>query len=181
MTEQAAATRYARALFEVSLDGGDPQRTERDVAAFQELVDGHPTLAQVVGNPAISPVVKKAIVAAILERTPRTADVVKRLLLMLAERGRLHLLPALLGVYRERVMEHLGVVRARVTTAEPLDRKRVASINQRLNAATGRQVTIETSVDEDLVGGMVTRIGGTVFDGSLAHHLDRLKQRFLTA
>lgn len=181
MTEQAAATRYARALFEVSLDGGDPQRTDRDLAAFQELVDGHATLGHIVGNRAISPVVKKAIVAAILERTPKTADVVKRLLLMLAERGRLHLLPTLLGVYRERLMEHLGVVRARVTTAEPLDRKRVASINKRLNTATGRQVTIEAAVDEGLVGGMVTRIGGTIFDGSLAHHLDRLKQRFLTA
>ena len=181
MTEQAAATRYARALFEVSLDSGDPQRTDRDLKAFQELVDGHATLGQVVRNRAISPVVKKAIVAAILERTPKTAAVVKRLLLMLAERGRLHLLPALLGVYRERLMDHLGVVRASVTTAEPLDRKRVTSINQRLNSATGRQVTIDASVDEGLVGGMVTQIGGTVFDGSLAHHLDRLKQRFLTA
>ncbi len=181
MTEQAAATRYARALFEVSLDSGDPQRTDRDLKAFQELVDGHATLGHVVRNRAISPVVKKAIVAAILERTPKTAAVVKRLLLMLAERGRLHLLPALLGVYRERLMDHVGVVRASVTTAEPLDRKRVSSINQRLNSATGRQVTIEASVDEGLVGGMVTQIGGTVFDGSLAHHLDRLKQRFLTA
>lgn len=181
MTEQAAATRYARALFEVSLDSGDPQRTERDLAAFQELVDGHDTLGQVVRNRAISPAVKKAIIAAILERTPKTADVVRRLLLMLAERGRLHLLPVLLATYRERLMDHLGVVRARVTTAEPLDRKRVASINQKLNAATGRQVRVEASVDDGLVGGMVTRIGGTVFDGSLAHHLDRLKRRFMTA
>ena len=181
MTEQAAATRYARALFEVSLDSGDPQRTERDLAAFQELVDGHATLGEVVRNRAISPVVKKSIVEAILKRMPKTADIVKRLLAMLAERGRLQLLPAVLALYRERLMEHLGVVRARVATAEPLDRKRVASINQRLNAATGRQVTIAAAVDEDLVGGMVTQIGGTVFDGSLAHHLDRLKQRFLTA
>ena len=181
MTEQAAATRYARALFEVSLDSGDPQRSERDLAAFQELVDGHEALGQVVLNRAISPGVKKAIVAAILDRTPKTADVVRRLLLMLAERGRLHLVPVLLAVYRERLMDHLGVVRARVTTAAPLDRKRVASINQKLNAATGRQVQVEASVDEGLVGGMVTRIGGTVFDGSLAHHLDRLKQRFMTA
>lgn len=180
MTEQAAAGRYARALFEVSLDGGDPRRTERDLAAFQELVDGHEALGRVVRNRAVSPVVKKSVVAAILERT-KTADVVERLLLMLAERGRLHLLPALLAVYRERLREHLGVVRARVTTAEPLDRKRVASINRKLNAATGREVTIETAVDADLVGGMVTRIGGTVFDGSLAHHLGRLRQRFLTA
>ncbi len=180
MTEQAAAGRYARALFEVSLDGGDPRRTERDLAAFRELVDGHAALGRVVRNRAVSPVVKKAVVAAILERT-QTADVVKRLLLMLAERGRLHLLAALLAAYRERLREHLGVVRARVTTAEPLDGKRVASINRQLNAATGRDVTVETAVDEDLVGGMVTRIGGTVFDGSLAHHLGRLRQRFLTA
>lgn len=181
MTEQAAAGRYARALFEVSLDGGDPRRTERDLAAFQELVDGHAALGRVVRNRAVSPVVKKAVVAAILERAPKTADVVRRLLLMLAERGRLHLLPALLAAYRERLREHLGVVRARVTTAAPLDGKRVASINRKLNAATGREVTIETAVDEALVGGMVTRIGGTVFDGSLAHHLGRLRQRFLTA
>lgn len=181
MTEHAAATRYARALFEVSLDSGDPQRTERDLAAFQQLVDGHGTLGRVVLNRAISPVVKKAIVEKILARTPRTADVVKRLLLMLAERGRLHLLPVLLAVYRDRLMDHLGVVRARVTTAAPLDRKRAAAINKQLNTATGRQVTIEASVDEGLVGGMVAQIGGTVFDGSIAQHLDRLKQRFLTA
>ena len=181
MTEQAAVTRYARALFDVSLDSGDPQRSERDLEAFHALVDGHETLSRVVHNRAISPVVKKAVVAAILDRTPKTSAVVKRLLLMLAERGRLHLLPALLAAYRERLMEHLGIVRARVTTAEPLDRKRVASITRKLGAATGRQVTLETAVDEDLVGGMVTRIGGTVFDGSLAHHLARLRQRFMTA
>ena len=181
MTEQAAATRYARALFDVSLDGHDPQRTERDVAAFQELVDGHPTLARVLLNRAIPPVRKREIVAVILDRTPATSPVVRRLLLMLAERGRLGLLPALLAVYRDRLLDHLRIVRARVTTAEPLDAGRVASITRSLEAATGRQVRIETAVDASLVGGMVTRIGGTVFDGSVARHLDRLKQRFMVA
>ena len=181
MTEQAAASRYARALFEVSLDGGDPQQTAKDIAAFQQLVDGHATLGRVLLNRAISTVAKRAIVAAILDRTPKTSPVVRRLLLMLAERGRLHLLPALQSVYRDRLMAHLGTVRARVTTAEPLDSRRVASITRRLKDATGRQVAIDTAVDESLVGGMVTQIGGTVFDGSLAHHLDRLRQRFMTA
>ncbi|MDE2905441.1 MAG: ATP synthase F1 subunit delta [Acidobacteriota bacterium] len=181
MTEQAAANRYARALFEVSLDSGDPRRTDGDVAAFQQLVDGHPILARVVRNRAIATVAKRAIVEAILDRTPETSPVARRLLLMLAERGRLHLLPMLLAAYRDRLTAHLGIVRARVTTAAPLDAGRVASITEQLKAATGRQVTLETAVDESLVGGMVTRIGGTIFDGSLAHHLDRLRQRFMTA
>lgn len=181
MTEQAAASRYARAAFEVSLDRGNAQRTERDIAAFQDLVGGHPTLGRVLLNRAISTVAKRAIVAAILDRTPETSPVVRRLLLMLAERGRLHLLPALQSVYRDHLMAHLGTLRARVTTAEPLDAGRVASTTRRLKDATGRQVTIDTAVDESLVGGMVVQIGGTIFDGSLAHHLDRLRQRFLTA
>jgi len=120
-------------------------------------------------------------VAAILDRMPQTSAVVRRLLLMLAERGRLHLLPALLAAYRDRLTEHLGIARARVTTAAPLDAPRTESIARKLQAATGRQVELETAVDESLVGGMVAQVGGTVFDGSIAHHLDRLGQRFRTA
>ena len=78
MTEQAAANRYARALFEVSLDSGDPRRTDGDVAAFQQLVDGHPILARVVRNRAIATVAKRAIVEAILDRTPETSPVARR-------------------------------------------------------------------------------------------------------
>ena len=178
MTNRAAATRYARALFEVSLDGGDPERAERELSAFQELLDGHRTLASALVNPAISPMRKRAVMAAILEPA-ETAEVLKRLLLMLAERDRLGLLPDLIDVYRERLMDHLEIVRARVTTAQPLDAARVESISQTLAAATGRKVTIETAVDDSLVGGIVTQIGSTVYDGSLAHHLGRLKQRFM--
>ena len=181
MTDQAAATRYARALFEVSLDSGDVERTERDLIAFQTLVDGHRMLARALLNPAIPPARKRAVIAAILERTPETAPVVRRLLRMLAERDRLSLLPALIEAYRDRLMDYRQIVRARVTTAEPLEAGRVASITRTLEAATGRQVTIETAVDAGLVGGLVTEIGGTVFDGSLAHHLDSLRQRFMTA
>lgn len=181
MTEQAAATRYARALFDVSVDRDDPQRTGREVAAFQKLVDDNPMLGQVVRNRAISPVAKRAIVAAILDRTRPASPVAGRLLLMLAERGRLHLLPALLAGYRDRLLEHRGVVRVRVTTSEELKPKHVESVTRKLQEAVGRQVKIEAADDEHLLGGMVIRIGGTVFDGSLAHHLDRLRRRFLAA
>ena len=181
MKDQAAATRYARALFEVSRDSGDMDRAERDLAAFQDLVDGHPTMERALLNPAIPPSRKRAVVTAVLDRIPETAPAVRRLLRMLAERDRLGLLPALIEAYRDALLDHRQVVRARVTTAEPLETGRITSITRTLEAATGRQVRLETSVDTSLVGGMVTQIGGTVFDGSLAHHLDSLRQRFITA
>ncbi len=179
MTNRAAAVRYARALFEVSRDSGDPEQTDRDLSAFQTIVEDHAALSRTLLNPAIPSVRKRVVVDAILTKT-ETSAIVTRLLLMLADRDRLSLLPDLREVYGDLLMDHLGVVRARITTAEPLDTARLESITQTLATATGRKVTIQTTVDDAIVGGMVTQIGSTVFDGSLAHHLGRLRQRFMT-
>ncbi len=181
MTDYAAAARYARALFEVSLDSGDASRTDQDLAAFAALLDEHALLSRTLLNPVVPPSRKRAVVEAVLARLPDCATVVKRLVLMLTERDRLALLPAVRDVFHDQLLEHRRIVRARVTTAEPLDVGRVAALRRTLEVATGREVQVETAVDAELVGGMVTRIGGTVFDGSVAHHLARLRQRFMTA
>ena len=99
------------------------------------------------------------------------------MLLILAERDRLDILPDLVSVYRERVLEYQKVVQAEVTTAEPLAPGRLEQLQQRLGAAMGRTVTLTTRVDPALIGGMVTRIGGTVYDGSVATQLAALRQR----
>ena len=179
MTDRTAATRYARALLDVSLTDGHPQRVEPELAAFGGLLQEHATLGSALLNPAIAPLRKRAVVSDILERTGDTSAIVSRLLLMLAERDRLGLLSEILEVYRGRLMDHLQVVRARITTATPLSAERQQSIERTLAQATGRQVMIETSVDPALVGGLVTQIGSKVYDGSVARHLDRLKQRFM--
>lgn len=181
MTDYAAATRYARALFEASLDGGDPSRTDQDLAAFSALLDEHALLSRALLNPAVPAPRKRAVVDAVLAKLPACAPVVQRLLLMLAERDRLALLPAVREVFHDQLLDHRHIVRAHVTTAEPLEASRMAAIRRTLEAATGREVQVETAVNAELVGGMVTRIGGTVFDGSLAHHIARLRQRFMTA
>ena len=178
MTQRAAATRYARALLEVSLQDGDPDRVERDLGAFAALLDEHPTLGRALLNPAVSPVRKRAVVSGILERAGALSPIVARLLQMLGERDRLGLVPELLEVYRERLNDHRGITRARITTAEPLDDARAAAFEKTLGQATGRQVRVERSVEPALVGGLVAQVGGIVYDGSVARHLDRLRQEF---
>ena len=181
MTDYAAATRYARALFEASVDGGDPGRAEADLTEFTSLIDEHPLLARALLNPAVPPSRKRAVVEAVIEKLPEMSPLVTRLLVMLADRDRIALLPALHEVFRDRLLDHRQVVRARVTTAKPLTPPHVAAITRSIETVTGREVQVETAVDEDLVGGMVTQIGGTVFDGSVTHHIERLRQRFMTA
>ena len=180
MSMRASAARYARALLDVANTESDPERAEQELAAFVDLVRANPDLERALANPVVSAADKRAIVQQILERLTPTTPVGK-LLLLLASRGRLALLPDLLDVYRERLMEYRNVLSAEVTTAAPLSPERAEQLQQRLANATGRTITMTTKVDASIIGGVVTRIGGTVYDGSVATRLakvrDRLEQR----
>src|SRR5918912_530345 len=83
----------------------------------------------------------------------------------------------LLDVYRERLMEHQQVVRAEVTTAAPLSADRATQLQKKLADITGRKVDMTTTVDPAIIGGVVTRIGSTVYDGSIATQLAKLKEK----
>jgi len=177
MTDRAAARRYARALFDVSLKEADVEVVERELSTFVELVRQHRDLERIFLNPAVPAPRKRALMAELLARVGPIAQVVSKLLLLLAERDRLVLLPELVQAYRDRVLDHCGVVRAEVTTAVPLPPERVAVLRENLARATAREVLLEPRVDPALVGGAITRIGSIVVDGSVARQLERMKIR----
>ncbi len=177
MTNRTAATRYARALLDVATtERADLSRIESDLSGFVDLLASYPALGKILLNPAIPTPRKRATVQELVSRIA-PSPVVGKLVVMLAERDRLVLLPDLLAAYRQRMMDAQGVVRAEVTTAEPLADGREAGITQSLARATGRSVTLTTRVDSSIIGGLVARIGGTVYDASITSHLKRLKQR----
>src|SRR5688572_18019917 len=179
MTNRTAATRYARALLDVSIkEGGDLEKIEQDLAAFVDLFTKHPTLEKVLLNPAI-PVARKRAAASELTSRLGTSPVLTKLIALLAERDRLVLLPELLASYRERLLDHLKVVRAVVTTAIPLGADRAQAIERGLAQLTGRTVTLATNVDPSIIGGVVARIGSTVYDGSVTTQLQKMKQRLV--
>jgi len=176
MSMRASAARYARALLDVAKKESDPERAEQELAAFVDLVRTNPDLERTLANPVVSAADKRAIVQQILEHL-EPATPVGKLVLLLASRGRLALLPELLGVYRERLMEYRNVLSAEVTTAAPLSPERAGQLQQRLANATGRTITMTTKVDASIIGGVVTRIGGTVYDGSVATRLAKVRNR----
>jgi F-type H+-transporting ATPase subunit delta len=177
----SAAKRYARAIFDVALaEGTDLELVADQLAGFAALVRGHEGLQRVLVNPAIPAVRKRGLVEALLARGA-VLPVVSRLLLLLAERDRLVLVPDLAEAYRARLMDHQQVVRAEVTTAAPIGDDRTAALRQGLANATGRQVLLDVRVDPALVGGAVARIGSTVYDGSVTTQLQKMKQQLVEA
>jgi F-type H+-transporting ATPase subunit delta len=191
MTNRTAARRYARALFDVAVNeaqrtpaAGDSrvvdvlQRIEQELAQFVELFREHPALERVLLNPMI-PVPRKQ--AAVSELTGRLqmSSVLTKLVGLLATRDRLVLLPDLLEAFRERVLDYQNVVRAEVTTAESLSGDRAQAFERGLARLTGRTVRLSTKVDPSIIGGVVARIGTTVYDGSVTTQLKKMRQRLV--
>ena len=177
MTSGAAAGRYARALFDVVLkEGGDVEQVQADFQQFVDLFAQHPVLATTLGNPAIPASKKQAVAKALIERAGPISPVVGKMILLLAERDRMMLLPEIARNYRERVMDHQKIIRGEVTTAIALPPDKLRALEQGLQAATGRKVVLETKVDPSIIGGVITRLGSTVYDGSVTRQLQKMKE-----
>jgi F-type H+-transporting ATPase subunit delta len=185
MTSRAAGTRYARALFDVALKeasrDASVEQVGRELAGLAAIVAGNPELARVLSNPAIPAARKRGVMEQLLARAGAISPVLSKLLLLLADRDRLAILPDVAAGYRERLMQHANVVRAEVATPIALPPDRVTALRDGLARATGRTIELETRVDPTLIGGAVTRVGSTVYDGSIATQLQKLKQELLSA
>lgn len=183
MTSGAAASRYARALFEVVLKEGNGAAVEKvqgEVLEFAGLFS-QDALAQILGNPAIPASKKKALASALVDRAGQVTQPLAKLILILAEKDRLTLLPGIARAYGARVMDHLKIVRGHVTTAVALTPETLRVLEQGLAKATGRKVVLEARVDPAIIGGVVARLGSVVYDGSVTTQLQKMKQSLIEA
>ncbi len=174
MSNRASAARYAKALFDVAVQESLLDPISAGLTTVADLVDANAELRRTLANPAIPAAIKRGIVQELAGRLSLAAPLAK-LLGLLADRGRLDLIGDLRAAFGNRLDAHRGIVKAELATAEALEPAQTAAWEQRLSKATGRSVVVTTRVDPTLIGGVRARIGSTVFDGSLATQLSRLR------
>ena len=180
MTSGAAAGRYARALFDVVRnEGGNLEQAGKDLQQFVDLFEQHPVLQSTLANPAIPASKKQAVAKALIERAGGISPIVSKMIVLLADRDRLILLPEVARAYDDRLLDHLKVIRGEVTTAMEVAPEKIRALEQGLAQATGRKVLLEARVDPSIIGGVVTRLGGTVYDGSITTQLQKIKQSLI--
>ena len=177
MTSRTAAARYARALLDVATkESADLDKIARELDDVVAFFKQQPALERLLLNPAVPAPRKRAAMEQITKLSTQTTNVSK-LLVLLAERDRLALLNEIAAAYRDFLADRQNVVRAEVTSAEPLSPQRTAAIERRLAAVTGKTVSMTTKVNKDLLGGVVARVGSTVYDASIATQLKKIRDR----
>ena len=165
--------RYALALFELAADGKAIDRVEQSLAAVREALDGSDDFRALTTSPVIQRgTATKAVLA--------TADslgvdaTTKSFLGVLAENRRLGQLPQIIRAFRQLAARHRGEVTAEVTSAHQLSGDQVDALKQQLRQRLGREVSVDLSVDPDLLGGLVVRIGSQMIDSSIRTRLNAL-------
>jgi F-type H+-transporting ATPase subunit delta len=178
---RALARRYARALLEVSLaqpKEGAPEKVRGDLETLSQAVRDHKDLGAVLQNPAVGIEAKKKIAGALGARAKAT-PLVQRLLVLLAERDRLSQLPLVAEAFVEVWNAQRGVTMAEAVSAVALQPAQTKALAAALSKAAGGEVELEARVDPQILGGLVVRMGGKTFDGSVRGRLTALRETLL--
>ncbi len=179
MSLRTSANRYAKALFDVALaEKNDLGQVDRDLQAVVAMMHESPGLASAAGRTGVTEAARKSLMEAVADKMGLSAPV-KKLLVLLAESRKLNLVADLAVAFRERLLAHQNIVRAEVTSAAPLSPETSQALAASLGKVTGKQVELSMTVDPALLGGVVAKIGSTVYDGSVRTQLARLRQQLV--
>lgn len=176
MSAVAVARRYARALLDLCVGEVDPQRVREALGEARSLLAGNTELSRAFSHPAVSAENKRRLAVSVWGG-PGSNPLVGRLLALLAERGRIALVPAIEERFASLWNERRQVVSAEVVSAVPLDPALREALSASVCEKTGKGVELSARVDPALLGGLLVRMGGRTFDGSVRARLKALRHR----
>ena len=175
----AGARRYARALLDVALAKGETT-IGADLDLLGRLFADNAELRSVLLHPGVPVEKKTAIVGALLGRRERSA-LLDRLLALLVERDRVELLPLIAEAYHRMANAQRGVVEAEAVSARELDETEARAVAAAASALAGKQADLRRRVDPALLGGLLLKMEGRVYDGSVRASLRSLRERLAGA
>ncbi len=179
MTLSAVATRYANALADVvtaSSSALRPDAALSELRAFESVIRESPELALALATPAIATSRKKAVIGKIGEIL-KVSPVTRNFLFVLADRRRTGSLSEIIHAFEAALDEHAGVLPAEIASAGAMSDADRAALAAELGKITGKRMRMTFAVDPSLIGGVVAKVGSTVYDGSVRGSLQSLERR----
>jgi F-type H+-transporting ATPase subunit delta len=175
----AFGRRYAKALLDLARERGELDEVLRDVGALFDAWKESVELREILQSPVIPKPALKSVLDALMERLQST-QIVRNAVHLLADKGRLTHLDQVFKAVGELAEAETGRIRVEVTSAKPLSDAYCARLTEKLQRVTDREVVLVKNEDPSLIGGVVTRIGDQIFDGSLSNQLSELRETLLS-
>jgi F-type H+-transporting ATPase subunit delta len=168
------AGRYAIALFDLALDEDKLEEVEEGLDRVDALLGQSDDFARVVRSPVFSSEEQGRALVAIAQHTGVTG-LTANFLQLLVKNRRLFALRDIVSGFRRLLADHRGEVTAEVTSAVPLSEAQTEELKATLKAKTGKTVTLNTTVDPSILGGLIVKIGSRMIDTSIRSKLNALK------
>lgn len=170
------ARRYATALADVVTARGEAQEVRGELHDWAEMMQSNDQLLEVFRNPTIPYEQKRKVLNTLIARA-RVRPTTANFLQVLLQNQRLADLIEVNKRFAQILDERSGMVSAEVTTARPVPQSAQDALRAKLTAMTGQNVRLNFATDEELIGGIVARIGSTIYDGSVRNQLQQVRER----
>jgi|10_taG_2_1085330.scaffolds.fasta_scaffold47604_2 F-type H+-transporting ATPase subunit delta len=174
ITVSGIAGRYATALFDLAVSAKELDAVASDLATINSMMEENKDLARLVKSPIISRADQARAMGAVLEKLG-VGDLVRRFVGTVAQNRRLFALAGMIGAYNQLLAAERGEVVARVSSAKKLSESQLNAVSAALKSAIGSDVSLESDVDESLIGGLVIKVGSRMVDNSIRTKLQNLK------
>lgn len=174
MVTGSLARRYARAVLEIGTANGNLDKIGADLRGLARAMHDSAELVTVLTNPAIRRADRRRVIDSLLDRIG-AAPHTKNLVYLLLDGERLASLPAISREVDVMIEAKAGRLAAEVTSAKPLDAGQLSQIITALEKLSGKKVAVTHRDDPELLGGVVAKLGDTVYDGSLRTQLRTLR------
>lgn len=175
MIATVVSKRYAKALFAIGVEKGEIEAYGKDLAEMAGVLEVSPELLRVFANPVFSAEQKKKILNGLFAKV-KIGQMVQNFLMLLADKSRLGKLPEITLYFQTLLDEAQGVVRGDLVTAIELDDAKQRAIKKQLEKQFNKSLVLDYETDENILGGVVLKVGDKVLDASLRAQLNILKE-----
>ena len=172
------ARRYAKALVNLAENEKDLDNTGTHLNSISEVYKQNLELRQVLSDTKVSSGIKLEILKDVLSKikVSKLVDTFSRYLLA---KRRIDFLPDIERAFNLLLQEKLGRIEANVTTASELPKDTVKKLVDAISSYSGKEIEVNVTIDPSIIGGIVTRIGSTVIDGSIQTYLNQIRQSII--
>lgn len=180
MSIETVARRYAGALADVVTKTGETDKIQSELKIWEEMIGSSKDLSAAFSNPAIPQNNKEKVLEALLVRS-NPSSATANFLRILLRNGRISDLKEINSRFKSVLEERAGFVSGKVVSARQLGEQEKSELQSNVEKMTGKKVSLDFGIDESIIGGVVTTIGSTVYDGSVKTQLETLKAQLINA